>query len=31
MPQNSEYTNVVFFSRRINRKILNEKTVMKKI
>ena len=31
MPQNSEYTNVVFFSRRINRKILNEKTVMKEI
>jgi protein O-mannose beta-1,4-N-acetylglucosaminyltransferase len=31
MPQNSENTGVVFFSRKINRKILNEGTVMKRI
>ena len=29
MPQNSENTNVVFFSRKINRKIVNEGAVMK--
>jgi protein O-mannose beta-1,4-N-acetylglucosaminyltransferase len=31
MPQNSQNTNVVFFSRKINRKILNEGAMMKRI